>query len=264
MGKFCNYLLKGLMLVALVSLAGLGTAKADPATCTAATLAVYISTYASGCEIGTSGIVVSDFSKLDVVNGSSLGTAFLEITPISGVDGPGLEFTAASPSTNPWTSTPGYALDAEVPFEVSCLSGTACLTDLYMAMTGTSTGTGTGTDPGSNDLLTESYCLGTAPPPPSCTGTAYKQDLLYINSSTIGTTVTQTDTFAAATTEINIGKDMGADGNGVSSATSTITDVINEFSTTTPTPTPEPSSLLMLGSGLLALMGFGLRRRGIV
>jgi hypothetical protein len=31
----------------------------------------------------------------------------------------------------------------------------------------------------------------------------------------------------------------------------------------TPTSTPEPSSLLMLGSGLLGLIGFGLRRRGI-
>jgi hypothetical protein len=44
----------------------------------------------------------------------------------------------------------------------------------------------------------------------------------------------------------------------------TLTD--NSFAvtfTTTPTSTPEPSSLLMLGSGLLGLMGLGFRRNGI-
>jgi len=44
----------------------------------------------------------------------------------------------------------------------------------------------------------------------------------------------------------------------------TLTD--NSFAlkfTVTPTSTPEPSSLLMLGSGLLGLIGFGLRRKGI-
>jgi len=46
------------------------------------------------------------------------------------------------------------------------------------------------------------------------------------------------------------------------SNTWTLTD--NSFAVTFTTPTPEPSSLLMLGSGLLGLMGMGFRRKALV
>jgi len=44
----------------------------------------------------------------------------------------------------------------------------------------------------------------------------------------------------------------------------TVSDDSIAYSFALPTSTPEPSSLLSLGSGLLGLLGFGFRRKGIV
>ena len=270
MGKFSKYILKGLALIALLGLAGLHTAKADPA-CTAGTLATYISSYSGGCTFD--GLIFSGFGAGATAFSASGSTSFspgtpstanLLITPIIGADGAGLEFTAVTSTGAPmaWTANGGGVLDAEVPFEVSCVSGTACITDLYLEMTGSATAAVNSGGQSNGDIVTESYCTGAPPPfPPSC---GSQTTLSIIDTSTtvnnlIGLT---------ATGILSVGKDMGAveDINGAPEGTSTITDVINEFSTSTPPPpsTPEPSSLLMLGSGLLSLVGYGLRRRGIV
>jgi hypothetical protein len=50
---------------------------------------------------------------------------------------------------------------------------------------------------------------------------------------------------------------------GVFTATDNSEEVVFAL-TSAPTSTPEPSSLLMLGSGLLGLMGWGLRRKSVV
>jgi PEP-CTERM motif len=56
------------------------------------------------------------------------------------------------------------------------------------------------------------------------------------------------------------------EGSGVFLLTDTSLNVAFQLLSATQTsfPTPEPSSLLMLGSGLLGLIGFGLRRKAIV
>jgi len=249
------------MLVALLGFVGMGTAKADP-TCAVGTLATYVSMYSGGCTYD--GLIFSGFgagatgvSGLGVPSTSATAENYITITPFIGVDGAGLEFTATSGT---WTAMSGQAIDAEVPFEVSCVSGTACLTDIYASMTGTATGG----SPGNQDLLTENYCTTPTPPPfpPSCGNIPP----LSISGTSTSTTVSETISGFAATSEISLSKDMGAfeNGSGYPQGTATITDVINEFSTTTPPSTPEPSGLLMLGTGLVSLLGYGLRRRGLV
>jgi hypothetical protein len=261
MGTISSYIMKGLLVAAVLGFVGMGTAKADP-TCVAGTLTTYVSTYSTGCTYD--GLIFSGFgagatgvSGLGVSATSTTAENYITITPFIGADGAGLAFTA---TTGTWTATNGQAIDAEVPFEVSCANGTACLTDIYAAITGTSTGSA----PGNGDILTEGYCTTPTPPPfpPSCS----QIPQLSIVGTSSSTTAAYTVTGFAATSEISLSKDMGAfeNGNGAQ-GTSTITNVVNEFSTnsTPPPTTPEPSSLLMLGSGLVSLLGFGLRRRGI-
>jgi len=261
--------MRKVMFLVVLSIIGAGQLKADPA-CPTASLAFYVANFgavATPCDIGT--LAFSGFGA--AANGfnssgpaSAGGEANLLITPIlSGVDGVGLMLTYNS-TTVTWTANATGALDAEVPFEVKCLSGTACLTDVFMSLTGTSTGTGTGTDPGNNDLLTETYCLGAAAPPPTAPcapgGGSTVQNTLVINSSNSGSTQQKTDTFSAVS-QLSIAKDAFAGGNGAfPGGTSTITQILDEFSTG-PVTTPEPSAVLMLGSGLLGLAVFSIRRR---
>lgn len=266
MGKLSSYVLKGLMLVTLFGVVGLGTAKADP-TCTANTLAYYVANYLGGCTYD--GLTFSGFGAgATGVTGSSLGTAFLEVIPIIGVDGAGLEFESASlygGGPNTWIASSGYELDAEVPFEVSCASTSPnCITDLYLQMTGGSNAAPYSAGTSNGDIVTESYCGGAPPPfPPSC---GSQESLSIVNSS--GTVTAPLVNFAGGISELSVGKDMGAlnnEPNAPQGSSVYITDVINEFSTSTPPPTtPEPSSLLMLGAGLASLLGYGLRRRGNV
>jgi len=245
----------------LLGFAGIGTAKADPA-CIAATFQYYITNFATGCTYdglnfsgfgaGASGVSSSGTTSISGMPGPN--TQYLEITPFVGSDGAGLEFTMPGG----WTAKSGGVLDAEVPFEVSCASGTACITDIYQQIDGSVTGN----LPGNEDALTELYCVGASSTPPSCVNAP--QALLTLTGSQ--TTKNNTILIAGGTSQIAIGKDMGANanGSGYPQGTSTITDVINEFSTSTPPPTtPEPSSLLMLGAGVMSLLGYGLRRRGI-
>jgi len=78
---------------------------------------------------------------------------------------------------------------------------------------------------------------------------------------TAGTECTTAGTFVVAGNSQAGGAILKYFGNGVFSLTDDSFELAFQLPTTS---TPEPSSLLMLGSGLLGLMGLGLRRKGIV
>lgn len=78
-----------------------------------------------------------------------------------------------------------------------------------------------------------------------------------------GTECTSAGTFVVDSNSQAGGSVLSYLGNGVFSVTDNSFQVAFQLTPGT-TSTPEPSSLLMLGSGLLGLMGMGLRRKGIV
>ena len=113
---------------------------------------------------------------------------------------------------------------------------------------------------GTNGLaaLTETYCMGSALPPPGmpCRGSGVPQDSLNIGPSGPGT-VTKTDMFSGVS-QISMNKDLSAMGNNGSATITSVTDLFagpggRPLSVPASTSTPEPSTMLLLGSGLVGL-----------
>lgn len=245
---------KYLLVIALTILSaglGAGQVKAD-SVCAAGTLATYASSGFS-CNIG--GILdFSGFSSMGVFPAgpgtTPFGASQVLLTPVSGVSGTG--FIISFPAGD--QATPTGVRDIELPFEVKCVGGSACLSSIFMSMTGTAT-------VGATDILTETYCVGGVAPPPTAPCPAIQgggpttQDILTINSSNSGGTVSRTDTFAGVN-QLSMNKDIQATGNtGVATITQ-VQDLFNPSSIST----PEPSTIILLAIGLLTL-AFVVRRK---
>jgi len=245
--------MRKLMFVVALSILGAGQVKADSA-CVAGTLASYD---AVGFSCNIAGVLdFSDFSG-PAVTASGPGTspftaAQVEITPTT-VGGIGLIITFPGGDMANGTGV----RDVNMPFEVTCIAGPACLNNVFMSITGTATGTTTSNQSAGQDRLTESYCIGGIAPPPTApcpppSGPSQIEDILNINPGSPAT-VSETDTFSTAVSSLSMTKDIGATG-GDGSAT--ITQVQDLFLVST----PEPSTILLLGMGLAGLALLSKRR----
>ncbi len=185
------------------------------------------------CNIGA--LTFSSFSYSAVGTGGALLVlpSGVLVTPCSGcttADEFGFQFSA------PWSVTSGQTQDSLISFAVSC----ACdLVDAESFISGFGF-----TDSGSA-LLTETLSNGT---------------VLSLNSNSGGVKAFDSATFTGVTT-INVVEDINLSGSGAigGSGSANVSNVFDTFSTGA---TPEPSSLLLLGSGIIAL-GRYLRRRSV-
>jgi hypothetical protein len=258
--------MRRLLLLIALSVMGAGQMKATPLACsTGQTLAYYETTYtsqASACSIA--GLDFYDFSSgaFGVLGNSGPGTtpfttASISITPVNSASGVGFMITP----TSTFQATATGVRDVEIPFQVACDNGTACLSSVYMSISGSATASGMSGGTSGADALLESYCAGGVAPPPTapCSGGGVTQATLTITPSSPGT-LSQTSTFSAVS-ELAVSKDIQALGNNGSATVTSVEDLFS--STSTSTPVPEPSAALMLGGGLLGLALLSIRRRPV-
>jgi hypothetical protein len=254
--------MRRLLLLIALSVMGAGQMKATPLACaTGQTLAYYETTYtsqASACSIA--GLDFYDFNAAmyGVIGNSGPGTApftaaSIDITPVDGPGGVGFLITPVST----FQATATGVRDVDIPIQVVCDNGMACLTSIFMSISGSATASNVSGGTAGEGFLTESYCPGSVVPP--CSGGSGTQDITLAINPSSPSTVSQTVPFSGVS-GLSLDKDIGAIGNNGSA---TVTSVEDLFSVAVPTsvPTPEPSTLLLLEGGLIGLALFSIRRR---
>jgi len=195
-----------------------------------------LNTYdAPGFSCNIDALTFTSFSYSAVGTGGALLVlpSGVSVTPCSGCTTPaefGFQFSA------PWSVSSGQTQDSLISFAVSC----ACaLVDAVSISTLAFGGSGSA-------LVTETLSNGT---------------VLSMMLNSGGAKFSDSAAFAGVTT-INVVEDIKLSGSGASggSGSANVFNVFNAFSTSA---TPEPSSLLLLGSGIIALGGYLRRRRGV-
>jgi hypothetical protein len=195
-----------------------------------------LNTYdAPGFSCNIDALTFTSFSYSAVGTGGALLVlpSGVSVTPCSGCTTPaefGFQFSA------PWFVSSGQTQDSLISFAVSC----ACaLVDAESSINGFAF-----SGPGSV-LLTETLSNGT---------------VFSLMASSGGVKPFDSATFAGVTT-INVVEDIKLNGGAVGGIGGA--DISGLSSTFSTGATPEPSSLLLLGSGIIALGGYLRRRRGV-
>ena len=161
------------------------------------------------------------------------------VTPITTPGNPGFQFNA------PWhASTLSGVLGRDSFIEFQVNSSGALITDVSLSMGGFGT-TGTG-----SITIDETVCLGAVFP--SCSGGTVRTLEVYANS---GGFLSYDEISFAGVSEVDVEKDILIDAGTNGGATLSL--VTNQFSEGS---VPEPGSILLFGSGALALAGV-LRRK---
>ncbi len=193
-----------------------------------------LNTYeAPGFSCGIDALTFSSFGYSAVGTGGALLVlpSSVSVTPCSGCTTPGefgFQFLA------PWSVSSGQTQETLISFAVSC----ACaLVDAASSISGF------GFSGSGSALVTETLSNGT---------------VLFLMASSGGVKPFDSATFAGVTT-INVVEDIKLNGSGALGGIGSagISALSSTFSTGA---TPEPSSLLLLGSGIIALGGYRRRR----
>jgi hypothetical protein len=225
-----------LLVIACVALlSGIGFASACPS-------GGYMSTYLGtgfSCTIGDKTFSSWIYTSTSSPPGFEIQAGSVGVTPITTPGNPGFQFNA------PWlASTLSGVQGRDSFFEFQVNSSGAPITDVSLSIGGFGT-TGTG-----SITVDETVCLGATFP--ACSGGTTKTLEVYANSG--GFKAFDEVSFAGVT-EVDVEKDVLIDAGTNGSATLSL--VTNQFSEGS---TPEPASILLFGSGALALAGV-LRRK---
>jgi hypothetical protein len=225
MGRLNSFLIKSLALVALLGLAGLHTAKADPLTPTA-TGAGCTGLTADPDPSNTNVICFTSLSVSAFNSGSPLGSPTIDTLFLFTPDSSNLSLALICTSSC-FPNTGGYIGNSAELYGPQAFGGTIA----------------SPTTAGSSCVI-ESHTWA------QCVGFSSSSD--FVQGGTGGNHGGDpADTFALITS--------GGGNFDVNSASIDLKFNLTPGTTTT----PEPSSLLMLGSGLLGLLGFGFRRRNV-
>jgi hypothetical protein len=228
--------LSGLLVIACVALlSGVGFASA----CSDTTFDQYLGA-GFNCTIGDK--TFSNFAYHGTSNppGFSIPAGGIDVTPITTPLNPGFQWSAG------WhVSTSSGVLSQDSLFQFTVNSSSANITDVSLSIGGAGfSGTGSVT-------VDETVCLGATFP--ACSGGTVKT--LEVFDSIDGTKTFDEISFAGVS-EVDVQKDVLIDaGTNGSASLSLLTNQFSEQGTT-----PEPASILLFGSGALALAGV-LRRK---
>lgn len=200
-------------------------------------------TLASLIALGDTGITIGDKQFYDFgYTGSSQGgataitAAGITVTAITTPNDPGLQFNAA------WTVGANQILDSGITFKVQVLPGGNAIEDVNASMTGFDA------IPAGIVGVAETFSLE-----PS--NTVIGSLGLFSDGTT---SVSYDEKFLTPTLGIlDVTKDISVNGNSLGIGNfATVSFVDDQFS-----EVPVPPSVLLLGSGLLGLVGFGWRKR---
>ena len=173
--------------------------------------------------------------------GFQLPAGSIAVTPITTPGNPGLQFSGGWEAS---TTTGVLSMDSLFQFTVNVNPGGAKITDLSLSIGGVGfMGTG-------QVVVDETVCLGATFP--SCTGGTV--DYLRVARDSNENIIYDQINFAGVS-EVDVEKDVLI--NAGTNGSASLSLVTNQFSEGT---TPEPASILLFGSGALALAGV-LRRK---
>ncbi|MGA3055039.1 MAG: PEP-CTERM sorting domain-containing protein [Candidatus Korobacteraceae bacterium] len=227
--------LSALLVIACVALlSGVGFASA----CSDTTFDQYLGS-GFNCTIGDK--TFSNFAYHSTSNppGFSIPAGSIDVAPITTPLNPGFQW-----STGWHASTASGVLSQDSLFQFTVNSSSPNITDVSLSIGGVGfSGTGSVT-------VDETVCLGATFP--ACTGGTVRTLEVFDSSSGIQT---YDEISFAGVSEVDVQKDVLI--NAGTNGSATLSLLTNQFSETT---TPEPASILLFGSGALALAGV-LRRK---
>jgi PEP-CTERM motif len=229
-----NKWLSAVLVIACVALlSGIGFAS----DCTSTTMDVYT---APGFSCGIDDKTFSHFTYNNSPGAPLPGSVNVDPLNPPGQHNPGFQFNAG------WFAGSGSVIDSLIKYTVNVNAGGLAITDISLSIGGSGWNTTGGV------FVDETVCLGATFP--ACSGGRTEQ--LHVFDSAAGTQLFDSISFAGVT-EVDVEKDILLEGGSDPNGNARLSLVTNQYSEGA---VPEPGSILLFGSGALALAGV-LRRK---